>query len=109
MFGDILSNLFGLVSAARAIQSETHRSAETERYIMEPYARGWRDWYDEWAPDRIPALEYQQVWIWRREWEMPRAVTTESILADRQMNVIGLLWKPWSPSPQEDETRLLTA
>ncbi len=87
---------------ARAQQQEAER-------FLEPMARGWRHWsgYYIGPPMSETPYDYEKVWIWRREWEMPAIVVPRGL--DPQMNVAGLWWKPWRESDAGDtETRLLT-
>ena len=107
MFGELVESALGGIFGWTASDAKEVRNIAYERYLMEPYARGWQDWYDPWSADRCPAMRHHKVWIWRREWEAPKAVEPRQL--HPAMNVEGLLWKPWSPSPDKDETRLLTA
>lgn len=65
-----------------------------QEMLRSAHARGWKDWITIYADPDKP-YNYEHVWIWRLDWEMP--VEADPHHMDPQMNANGLLWKPWRP------------
>jgi hypothetical protein len=108
MLGGLVDAALQLLSGqpTRDFEAEARDTQARAEKHLEPYSRGWRDWYSPYGMSFEP-YEHEKVWIWRREWEAPSLVVPRGL--DPQMNVIGLLWKPWRESEAvETETRLLT-
>lgn len=66
-----------------------------ERQRVAARQRGWSDYHTEYARRWEDGPFAQQwIWIWRPEWNsLPVQANPRAI--DPQLNVIGLLWKPY--------------
>ena len=101
MFGEMIDSAMGFLFGRQADTSVT--SVVTifpEVSRSDVYARGWHDWVPPYMNtlDRAGSpYDYPRVWIWRLEWEFPHDADPNKLAP--QMNVSGLLWKPWAPTP----------